>query len=53
MISNALPLGPIPLDEGIKLRYPLLQLEREKRGRAHRAAARRVQYRQKEGGDKL
>lgn len=28
--AKPLPLGPIPRDEGRKLRYPLLQLEREK-----------------------
>ncbi|CAN0547965.1 unnamed protein product [Ectocarpus sp. 12 AP-2014] len=29
--AKPMALGPIPLDEGKQLRYPLLQLEREKR----------------------
>lgn len=33
------PVGPIPLNEGVKLRYPLLQLENEKKARQARLVA--------------
>lgn len=39
-MAKPLALGPIPLDEGKQLRYPLLQLDREKRIAAKTGGAR-------------